>query len=87
MSGDVSRQELRERRNEVEEDNGDQPANRTGPPRATGTFRFNEHVERVGKVAVVLVLEASHPLTLTPSGWWFVPLLFLWYVRSPCGRA
>jgi NhaP-type Na+/H+ or K+/H+ antiporter len=77
-SGDVSRAELRERRKEVDEA-GLATDPRTAPAHMTRqVLRFNEHVERIGEVAVVLVLGTLlSAATLTPTGWWFVPLLFL----------
>ncbi|HYH68472.1 MAG TPA: cation:proton antiporter [Urbifossiella sp.] len=77
-SGDASREELRERRKEVSEDDlATDP--RTAPTHLTRTvLGFNEHVERLGEVAVVLVLGSLlSAATLTPAGWWFVPLVFL----------
>jgi len=77
-SGDASREELRERRKEVaEEELATDP--RTAPTHLTRqVLRFNEHIERVGEVAVVLVLGSLLSAdTLTPAGWWFVPLVFL----------
>jgi len=77
-SGDASREELKERRKEVaEEELATDP--RTAPTHLTRqVLRFNEHIERVGEVAVVLVLGSLLSAeTLTPAGWWFVPLVFL----------
>ncbi|VTR95116.1 sodium:proton antiporter : Sodium/proton antiporter, CPA1 family OS=Dechloromonas aromatica (strain RCB) GN=Daro_2072 PE=4 SV=1: Na_H_Exchanger [Gemmata massiliana] len=77
-SGDASREELRERRKEVdEEDLATDP--RTAPTHMTRqVLRFNEHIERIGEVAVVIVLGSLlSAATLTPKGWWFVPLVFL----------
>jgi NhaP-type Na+/H+ or K+/H+ antiporter len=77
-SGDASLDELRERRKEVdEEDLATDP--RTAPTHLTKqVLRFNEHIERIGEVAVVLVLGSLlSGATLTPAGWWFVPLVFL----------
>jgi NhaP-type Na+/H+ or K+/H+ antiporter len=45
---------------------------------ASELLRFNERLERIGEVAVVVLLGtllASAPLP--PAAWWFVPLLFL----------
>lgn len=83
-SGDASRQELRERRSELAEDElATNP--QTAPAHMTQqVLRFNEHVERVGEVAVVLVLGSLlSRATLATSGWWFVPLLFVG-VRPLC---
>lgn len=77
-NGDASREELKERRKEVAEDQlATDP--RTAPSHLTRqVLRFNEHFERVGEVAVVLVLGGMLAAdTLAPVGWWFVPLLFL----------
>ena len=77
-SGEATREELRERRREVDEaDLATDP--RTAPTHLTRqVLRFNEHIERIGEVAVVLVLGALlSAATLTPAGWWFVPLLFV----------
>jgi NhaP-type Na+/H+ or K+/H+ antiporter len=77
-SGDASREELRERRKAVDEDDlATDP--QTAPAHLTRqVLRFNEHIERVGEVAVVLVLGSLLSYdTLTPAGWWFVPLLFV----------
>lgn len=77
-SGGASREELRERRKAVDESVlATDP--QTAPTHLTReVLRFNEHVERVGEVAVVLVLGSLlSAATLTPAGWWFVPLVFL----------
>ncbi|VTU00903.1 sodium:proton antiporter : Sodium/proton antiporter, CPA1 family OS=Dechloromonas aromatica (strain RCB) GN=Daro_2072 PE=4 SV=1: Na_H_Exchanger [Gemmataceae bacterium] len=77
-SGGASREELRERRRAVdEEDQATDP--RTAPAHLARTvLRFNGHIERIGEVAVVLVLGALlSSATLAPAGWWLVPLLFL----------
>lgn len=77
-SGDASREELRERRKAVDEEElATDP--RTAPAHMTRqVLRFNEHIERIGEVAVVIVLGSLlSTATLTPKGWWFVPLLFL----------
>jgi sodium/hydrogen antiporter len=77
-SGDVSREEVRERRKEVAEENlATDP--RTAPAHMTRqVLRFNERIERIGEVAVVLVLGSLlSAATLTAKGWWFVPLVFL----------
>lgn len=76
-SGEASREELRSRRKDVEEDMlATDP--QTAPAHLTRqVLRFNEHVERIGEVAVVLVLGSLlSGAVLTPDGWWFVPLLF-----------
>jgi NhaP-type Na+/H+ or K+/H+ antiporter len=77
-SGKASRQELKERRKEVaEEELATDP--RTAPTHLTRqVLRFNEQLERVGEVAVVLVVGSLLSAeTLTAAGWWFVPLVFL----------
>lgn len=77
-SGNASREELKERRKQVaEEELATDP--RTAPTHLTRQIlRFNEHIERVGEVAVVLVLGSLLSAdVLTPVGWWFVPLVFL----------
>jgi NhaP-type Na+/H+ or K+/H+ antiporter len=77
-SGGASREELRARRAAVAEDDlatdpGTAPAHLTRQ-----VLRFNEHFERIGEVAVVLVLGSLlSAAALAPAGWWFVPLLFL----------
>lgn len=77
-SGDASLEEIRERHKEVdEEDLATDP--RTAPTHLTKqVLRFNEHIERIGEVAVVLILGTLlSAATLTAAGWWFVPLVFL----------
>jgi sodium/hydrogen antiporter len=76
--GDATREELLERQKEVaEEDLATDP--RTAPAHMTRqVLRFNEHLERIGEVAIVLALGSMLAAeTLTSTGWWFVPLLFL----------
>jgi NhaP-type Na+/H+ or K+/H+ antiporter len=77
-SGCASRKEIRDRREEVGEDElATHP--RTAPAHMTRqVLRFNEHVERIGEVAVVLVLGSLLSVALLRSvEWWFVPVLFL----------
>ncbi|VTS00644.1 sodium:proton antiporter : Sodium/proton antiporter, CPA1 family OS=Dechloromonas aromatica (strain RCB) GN=Daro_2072 PE=4 SV=1: Na_H_Exchanger [Gemmata massiliana] len=77
-NGGVSREELRERRKEVDEEElATDP--RTAPAHMTRqVLRFNEHIERIGEVAVVLVLGSLlSGATFSATGWWFVALLFL----------
>ncbi len=55
----------------------------TQPEKAPGfmaqaVLGFNEQVERIGELTVVLVVGALLPLFAPPPGiWWFVPLLFV----------
>jgi NhaP-type Na+/H+ or K+/H+ antiporter len=77
-SGVATREELLARQREVGE--GELATHpRTAPAHMTRqVLRFNEHVERVGEVAVVLVLGSLLSYAaLRAVEWWFVPLLFL----------
>jgi len=77
-SGDASREELRARRAGVAEaELATDP--QTAPAHLTReVLRFNEHAERIGEVAVVMVLGSLlSTAVLHPAGWWFVPLVFL----------
>jgi len=45
---------------------------------AQAVLNFNEQLERIGEVTVVLLLGGMLPLHALPSpSWWFIPLLFL----------
>ncbi|WP_439627760.1 cation:proton antiporter [Gemmata sp.] len=77
-SGGASREELRERRREVAEDHLATDPDTAPAHLARQVLRFNEQVERIGEVAVVLVLGSLLSLSaLAPAGWWFAPLVFL----------
>lgn len=77
QSGNVSRERLMELRKEIEEDDlATDP--RTAPVHLTHqVLRFNEHIERVGEVTIVLVLGSLLSSITEPlQTWWLAPFVF-----------